>query len=177
MSYVLMSPVGSKISLQPDLRSRIKSRFPRVICCVNVHRQPRTRHSCLPPCEKTHCIEDPFLFTKKGNERCKKNNGEEKIGRKVKAKVWQRDRKKKKNTRGLILQPPVPSFLCGWGLPGLIQQQLYNVFLPFNRLHQHTRVYSLQLQTVAVSDNSAFKLRRPAFHRHRGEHAVKEKYR
>lgn len=29
-------------------------------------------------------------------------------------------------------------------------------FPPFNRLHQHTRVYSLQLQTVAVSNKSVF---------------------
>lgn len=81
----------------------------------------------------------PFYKERKRGKNC-----EEKVG------------KSKAKEKTLILQPPVPSFLWGWGLPGLIQQQLYNVFFPFNRLHQHTRVYSLQLQTVAVSNKSVF---------------------
>lgn len=114
-----------------------------------------------------------FLFTKRGNRGGKKLWGKNRG--KVKAKVWERGREK---THALILQPPVPSFLCGWGLPGLIQQQLYNVFLPFNRLHQHTRVYSLQLQTVAVSNKSVFscgwRWEGLVFHRRRGERAKKK---
>lgn len=64
MSYILMSPVGSKISLQPHLRSHIKSRFPHVICCVNVHGQPCTRQSCLPLCEKGALYRRPFSLHK-----------------------------------------------------------------------------------------------------------------
>lgn len=119
----------------------------------------------------------PFLFTKRGNRGGKKLWGK-KLG-KSKSQKSEKEGEKKKKTHALILQPPVPSFLCGWGLPGLIQQQLYNVFLPFNRLHQHTRVYSLQLQTVAVSNKSVFncgwRWEGLVFHRRRGERANKKK--
>lgn len=100
--------------------------------------------SCMSQCERVHCIKDPFFY----KERKQGKNCEEKVGKSKAKKVWEK--------KTLILQPPVPSFLWGWGLPGLIQHQLYNVFLPFNRLHQHTRVYYLQLQTVAVSNKSVF---------------------
>lgn len=56
-------------------------------------------------------------------------------GRKKTGGKWSQHQKEKKKKP--ILQPSSPSFLWGWGLPVLIQQQLYNVFVPFNRLHQH----------------------------------------
>lgn len=107
--------------------------------------------------------EKPFSFTKKGNGK----NCEEKVG-KSKAKVWE---KKKKKT--LILEPPVPSFLWGWGLPGLLQQQLYNVFLPLtdyiSTLESIPFNYKQLLYLTKVSLTAAA-ARGPGFYRHMGEH-------
>lgn len=50
--------------------------------------------------------------------------------------------------------PSVPSE--AGGLAGLIQQQLYNVFLPFKRLHQCTTVYSLCKHLININVNGAF---------------------
>lgn len=150
--FVLMSSVllywfeSEKHRLQTSIEIFHCKAFPR-----NILRTHTTVtyicQSYVWTCKRVHCAMRPGAnlvpFYK---ERKQGKNCEGKVG-KSKAKVWEKT---------LILQPPVPGFLWGWGLPGLIQQQLYNVFLPFNRLHQRTRVYSLQLQTVAVSNKSVF---------------------
>lgn len=87
-------------------------------------------------CERQHCSEDFFFFfTKKGN-------GE------YWAKVGKSQSVKEKNN------PSVPSE--AGGLAGLIQEELYNVFLPFKRLHQCTTVYSLCKHLININVNGAF---------------------
>lgn len=101
--------------------------------------------SCMSRCERVHCMKSPFLLQRKETEK--------KIVRKKWGKVKPRSERKKQNTNP---RAPCSQFPLRLGPSRAPSATTIQCFPPFNRLHQHTRVYSLQLQTVAVSNKSVF---------------------